>query len=374
MAKKYLLTSIDLAQNELRNAVVQRLGAAPGTPVEGQVYFDTTKHEFGYYNGTEWKYGGSAVAEATATVLGTVKLAGDIAGGSGAAPQVTGLHLAGDTAINHKLTSVSEPTNAADAATKAYVDGKVSGLAWKVPAQLATAAALPAYTQSGSGPTGTLEANANGALTIDGVAAATKMRVWVKNAVEEKHNGMYEVVQAGGVSEKWKLVRTADANTGAALEDAAAFVREGTANAAKEFVVSDTGTITIETTAVKVVEFQSGAALTGDGVYTERSANTVILKSGTTPSVPGNGEVSSVTAGAARKKTAALTGNGTLTEFTITHSLGTRLLVVQAQEASGGEPSIPVEVDWEPTSANAIKVKFAAALGSGLTVFVTIIG
>lgn len=373
MARKYLV-NLDLAHNQLLNAVIQVLASAPGTPVEGQIYFDSTKHELGYYNGTEWKYGGAAVGEATASVLGTVKLAGDIAGGSGAAPQVTGLHLAGDTAINHKLTSVSEPTNAGDAATKAYVDSKVSGLAWKVPAQLATAAALPAYTQSGSGATGTLEANANGALTIDGVAVTVKMRVWVKNAVEEKHNGMYEVVQAGGVSEKYKLVRVADANTGAQLEDAAAFVREGTANAAKEFVVSDTGAITIDTTAIKVVEFQSGAALTGDGVYTERSANTIVLKSGTTPAAPGNGEVSAVNSGAAHKKTAALTGNGSLTEFTITHTLGSRQVVVQAQENAGGEPGLPVEVDWEPTSANAIKVKFAAALGSGVTVFVTIIG
>ena len=52
---KYL-SNIDLNKNELQNPVIHPLGTAPGTPVEGQIYYDSTtgdKHIY-LYNGTAW--------------------------------------------------------------------------------------------------------------------------------------------------------------------------------------------------------------------------------------------------------------------------------------------------------------------------------
>lgn len=52
---KYL-SNIDLNKNQLQNPVIHSLGTAPATPVEGQIYFDSTagdKHIY-LYNGTAW--------------------------------------------------------------------------------------------------------------------------------------------------------------------------------------------------------------------------------------------------------------------------------------------------------------------------------
>src|SRR5262245_49875735 len=46
--------AIDLLKNELRQAVIQNLGSAPGTPSKGQVYMNSTDNTLYWFDGTVW--------------------------------------------------------------------------------------------------------------------------------------------------------------------------------------------------------------------------------------------------------------------------------------------------------------------------------
>ena len=76
MSKKFL-SGIDLNKCELQNAVIQNLATAPGTPGQGQVYFNSTAGDKSiyFYDGTSWvDVGGdirSLVAGNAISVTGT---------------------------------------------------------------------------------------------------------------------------------------------------------------------------------------------------------------------------------------------------------------------------------------------------------------
>ena len=72
MAKKNILVDIDLNKNELQNAVVQNLAAAPGSPKAGQIWYNTTDNLIYYHDGTSAKAVGYLPKATTSTLGGVI--------------------------------------------------------------------------------------------------------------------------------------------------------------------------------------------------------------------------------------------------------------------------------------------------------------
>lgn len=54
MAQYNINTHLNFAQNQALGMVLENLASAPSTPVEGQLYYNTTNHDAYKWNGTEW--------------------------------------------------------------------------------------------------------------------------------------------------------------------------------------------------------------------------------------------------------------------------------------------------------------------------------
>lgn len=231
---------------------------------------------------------GAALATSITATSGNLSIAAAAAGNNSVSITATGSGTV-DVA-NKRITSVAEPTQSTDAATKNYVDAVKSGLDVKDSTRVATTTNLISTYANGTGGVGATLTNATtqAALTIDSMVLLVGERVLVKDQTTSLQNGFYIVSNTGSASVNWVLTRSLDADQNTEITSGAfTFVEEGTVGANNGFVCTTVGAITIGTTAISFVQFSgAGQIIAGDG----------LTKSGNTLNVGGTTNRISITA------------------------------------------------------------------------------
>mgnify|MGYP006283938579 CR=1 FL=1 len=312
MARRFL-TNLDLVTNELQNAVIQNLATDPTTGnKDGRIYYNTTTDKLRVYANSTWQNIGDiydvqgTTNEITVSIVNGVATIGlpddvQITNDLGVGGDLT---VTGDLTVNGTVTTVnSETVNIAD--NMILLNSNVTG-----------------------SPT------ENAGIEVErGTSTNVQLR-W--NETTDK----WQVTEDG--TNYVNIALSGDSITTSQITDfteASQDVVGGMVSGSNSLSVSyndGAGTLSLDTTLATTSYMSKTSGLAVD----ISSVETKLVTDGFT------------------KKVSANVGNGTNTSFAITHSLGTRDVVVNVYDNSAHDT---VEVDVVRTDTNTVTVTFASA-------------
>jgi hypothetical protein len=408
-----LSSNLNFGKLESQNMRIQNLSSAPSSPLEGQVYYDTTLHQFGCFQNSTWVYlsaaGSANVSKASnASAANVIQVSGGLdktiqdftsAGGiikvtsTGVASiatigtdYVTGsstntftnktFDAAGTgNALSNIATSMfaanvvdTDGTFAANSDTRipsqkavvTYVQSNVQGLSWKPAAHCATT----------GGETYTIATGAVTQITgtvVDGYSPAVGEFIVVKNApaatgagagagtanTTQPANGIYTV---SSNTTNLTVARATFADTAAEIRGSVIDVMNGTTNADTAWNMITDGAITLNTTGLTFTDFIKAnvpvATTSVAGKVTLATQAEAEAKADTAKAV-----VSADLVNFPIKKSFTI-GDGATTAIVVTHNLGTKDIHVMVRDFT---TDAGILVDWTATSTNTATITFAVA-------------
>ena len=334
---------INLNKSPINNAAIQVLAAAPSSPVDGQVYKDSTTHALMVYDAYSSTWAPADASKATNIPVAAIpSFASTVKGYS------LDMFAYAAAAMNfngQRLTNVATPTSGSDAATMAWVTSQLQ----------ATAAGI-----SGKGSVAVI-ATTNQSLTygsfptIDSYTVTLGERVLLAGQTTASQNGPY-IVGASGFTRV-----TTDANN--ELQPGSFWlVDAGTVNGGSQWWITSPGpgvTITPGTTNITISKFGAGIAYSaGNGMSLTSGVFAVQAISGGGILVSASGVAVDTTK--FTQKMNQQIGNGTATSFTINHNFNNSNPSVTVRDSSGTE----IKPDNVATDANNVTVSFYTAPAS----------
>lgn len=436
------LTSINLNQNQLISAQLHNLAAAPSSPVNGQIYYNTVTNASYVYNGTAWQpndatklpanslttsqilnfastvqgYSLSLFAAPTGNIaMGGFTLTGlatpTAAGQAAEYAWVVGRNLntiaagAATTANwsngGFKITSLGTPTTTGDAATYDWTlarpvnsfaaatgnlamgGNQITGLNTTQTAsgQAASYDFVIAQVQASAAGiaskppvqcVSTSNITLSGLQALDGYTTLANDRVLVAGQTTQSANGVYNA-SAGA----WTRTTTDGAAPGEIEPGAMWLIVNGTVYGGSQWRCSNTGTITLGTTAVTMVQFGAASLYSaGNGITLTGTAFSVNAAASVSSGGPGGGLVVSgsgvaIDTNVVARKYSGTIGDGSSTSIVVTHGLNTQDVVMMVRLA--GTPYSEVDCDMSATSTTTATFAFAVAPAAS-SLRVTVLG
>ena len=342
MALSYL-TDINLNQNELQNGVVQNLGTAPGSPVEGQIYYNSTggDKQLYFYNGSAWISVAGDISEV---------IAGDGLTGGGNSGSVT-LNVVGGTGITANANDIAITNTGVTAAS------------------YGSSTAIPVIT-----------VNAQGQITAASTASiSTDLTIAADIGSNDTVTlGTDTLTFAGTTNEIETTVTNNQIQIGLVDNPTIAgnLIVSGNLTVSGTTTTVNTETINLADNIITLNSNETGTPSENAGIEVERGTSTnVALRWNETTDIweitkDGSNYYEIQTVGESTFATSI--GDGSNTSYTVTHNLGSQDVIVQLYDASSLDT---VYADVVRTSTSVVTIDFASApTTNDIRVLITKIG